>query len=145
VWEGWRLRVTSATPRAIHLFGPDRERIPPGGQEFMVSIAATYGGGGYAPIRELTSRLYADGSHSVFYTPDAGDYNCAKSTAPRPRRPLNETRALVFPGRTLKGHLCFLIAENDARSLVLYVDKPGCRTLKKYDDCTQRVWFALRP
>jgi hypothetical protein len=39
VWDGWRLRVLRVAPNAFSFLGPDRQRIPPGGQEVMVSIA----------------------------------------------------------------------------------------------------------
>src|SRR5207253_323162 len=48
VWDGWRLRILSVTPNAVSLLGKKPERIPPGGQELMVSIAATLKAGGHA-------------------------------------------------------------------------------------------------
>jgi hypothetical protein len=142
VWDGWRLRIVSVTPNAVSFLGQKRERIPPGGQELMVSIAATLKAGGHAPLKDLLGRLYVDGSHAAYYSPDSGDLNCAKTATPsRLVRPLNETNTLVFSGRTVRGHLCFQIAKNDATSVVLYVDRPGSKTS---NTCTKQVWFALR-
>ncbi len=42
----------------------------------------------------------------------------------------------MYSGRTVRGNVCFLIAANDARSLMLYTG--GDFT------STKRVWFALR-
>jgi hypothetical protein len=146
VWDGWRLQVVSVTPTATQFLGQRRQHMPPGGQELMVSIAATYKGGGYAGLRGLMRRLYVDGSHAVYYSPDSGDLNCAATAnASHLVRPLNQnTRRIVFSGHRAEGHLCFQIASNDARSLMLYVDRPGCNTSKTHDNCTRRVWFALR-
>jgi hypothetical protein len=136
----------SVTPTAAQFLGQQRRQILPGGQELMVSIAATYKAGGYAGIRGLLRRLYVDGSHDVFYSPDSGDLNCAAAAnAAQPDRPLNElTRSVVFSGHTVEGHLCFQIASNDAKSAVLFVNSPRCGGSKKYDTCTKKVWFALR-
>jgi hypothetical protein len=146
VWNGWRLRVISATPTATQFLGHRPREIQPGGQELMVSIAATYKAGGYAGLRGLLRRLYVDGSHNVFYSPDSGDLNCAAArTVSRLDRPLNElARRVVFSGRTVNGHLCFQIASNDANSAVLFVNSPRCGVSTKYDTCTKKVWFALR-
>jgi hypothetical protein len=145
VWDNWRLQIVSVTPTATQFLGQHPQRIEPGGQELMVSLAATYKGGGYAGLRGLTRRLYVDGSHGVYYSPDSGDLNCATTAnATHLVRPLNQTGRVVFSGHTAEGHLCFQIAGNDARSLVLYVDRPGCNTSKTHDNCTRRVWFALR-
>jgi hypothetical protein len=144
-WDGWRLRIVSVTPNAVSLLGRERQRIPPGGQELMVSIAATLKAGGHAPLKDLLDRLYVDGSHNAFYSADRGDLNCAKSLTPsRLVRPLNETGVLVFSERTVRGHLCFQIARNDARSVALYVNRPGCDTSPTYETCRKQVWFALR-
>jgi hypothetical protein len=145
VWEGWRLQVVSVTPTATPFLGQHRQHISPGGQEFMVSVSATYKGGGYKGVRGLLRRLYVAGSHAVYYSPDAGDLNCAATAyASHLVRPLNETGRIVFSGHKAEGHLCFQIADNDARSLVLFVKRPGCGTSKKYDTCTRKVWFALK-
>jgi hypothetical protein len=144
VWNGWRLRVLSVTPSAVQLLGHERQPIAAGGQEFMVSLAASYRGGGYGRVRDLVRRLYVDGSHGVYYSPDSGDLNCAARLPAASGSPMNETRALVFAGHSTRGHLCFQIAKNDAKTLALYVDRPGCNTSKRHDTCTRRVWFALR-
>jgi hypothetical protein len=145
VWNGWRLRVRSVTPNAVMFLGHDRLRTPAGGRELMVSIAVTYGGRGQAGIRGLLRRLYVDGSHSAYYAPDSGDLNCAASATPSALdRPLNESRAVVPSRRHVRGHVCFEISANDAGSLVLYVDRPGCNTSKTHDNCDHRVWFALK-
>jgi hypothetical protein len=110
----------------------------------MVFVAAKYSGDGYAHLRSLLKRLYVTGSHSVYYEADSGDLNCAARLPSTSSKPLNETNTLVFPVHTVEGHLCFLIANNDAKALVLYVDRPGCNTSASHDNCTDRVWFALR-
>ncbi|HEY8775154.1 MAG TPA: hypothetical protein VIM33_01605 [Gaiellaceae bacterium] len=144
VWDGWRLHVESVTPTAAQFLGRHRKSIAPGGREFMLSISVTYKAGGYKGVRGLLRRLYVAGSHAVYYSPDSGDLNCAATAYDSHLvRPLNETARIVFSGHTAEGHLCFQIASNDARSLVLFVNRPGCGTSKKYDTCTKKVWFAL--
>jgi hypothetical protein len=91
-------------------------------------------------------RLYIDGSHHVFYSPDSGALNCsAAASSTRLDRPLNElARRVVFSGHTIEGHLCFQIASDDAKSAVLFVNSPRCGGSTKYDTCTKKVWFALK-
>jgi hypothetical protein len=145
-YDGWRLRVTSVRPSAVALLGAIRQRVPAAGQEFMVRVVATYTGQGHTTLPALFKRTYVIGSHNVAYAPDSGDLNCATRFPPPPNavRPLNENVTTVFPGTTVKGHLCFAIAKNDAKALVLYVDAPRCNTAKTRDTCTKQVWFALR-
>ena len=146
-YGGWRLRVTSVTPSAVQFLGDQRRRVPEHGQEFMVAVTAKFSGGGHTPVRELFERTYVLGSHHVFYSADSGDLNCAARMPQHPSnaaRPLNEKTGDVFPETTVKGHLCFEVASNDLKALVLYVDAPGCNTSKTADTCTKRMWYALR-
>jgi hypothetical protein len=51
----------------------------------------------------------------------------------------------VYSGATVKGHLCFTVARNDAKTLVLYVDPPECNNPSaKVDPCRKQTWFALQ-
>ena len=59
-------------------------------------------------------------------------------------RPLNEASKEVFSGAMVKGHLCFEVSRNDASTLVLYVNAPGCNASITGDTCNKQVWFALR-
>ncbi len=146
-YDGWQLRITSVTPKAVSLLGTQTQTVPVHGQEFMVSVSARFSGGGHTAVRDLFRRMYVLGSHNVFYLADSGDLNCS-TTPPKHQehvsRPLNEATRDVFPATTVKGHLCFQIATNDVASLVLYVDPPGCNKSKTTDTCTRHVWFALR-
>jgi len=51
------------------------------------------------------------------------------------------------PGR-VRGHVCFQIAKNDARTLMLYTGKatnvPADTLVLGLPDGVKRVWFALR-
>jgi hypothetical protein len=108
-------------------------------------VVAKYAGGGDTTLPGLFNRTYVIGSHNFAYGPDSIDLNCATNYPPHPPavRPLNENDTAVFSGTTVKGHLCFAIAKNDADALVLYVDAPGCNTAKTKDTCTRQIWFAL--
>jgi hypothetical protein len=143
VGGGWRLRVTSVVPNAVSFLGDERQR-PQNAQEFRVSISATFAGAGHTAMRDLFARAYVIGTHHVAYSADGGDLNCAARMPGDPwraARPLNQrSGADVFSGATVRGHLCFAVARNDAKTLVLFVHPPGCGL----NTCTKRVWFALR-
>jgi hypothetical protein len=144
VWGGWRLRVTSVAFQAAQLLGSEPRRLPPGGREVMVSVAAKFNGGGHAYVSDLFDRTFVTGLHRIAYEPDSGDLNCALSHSSRLARPLNESVALVFSDHGKRGHLCFAVAENDVKTLALYVDAPGCNTSRTVESCAKQVWFALR-
>jgi hypothetical protein len=111
----------------------------------MVSIAATFKGGGHANVSDLFDRTFVSGSHRIAYEPDSGDLNCTPTRHPsRLARPLNDSVALVFSEHGARGHLCFAVAENDVQTLALYVDAPGCNTSRTVESCAKQVWFALR-
>jgi hypothetical protein len=99
--------------------------------------------GGYGHFRSLLRRLYVGGSHLVNYHPDYGDLNCTTRRGVAARRPLNESATTVFPAHPLRGHLCFLIAHNDARTAALYVEKPGCNTASGDND-NRQTWVRFR-
>jgi hypothetical protein len=141
-YRGWRLRITSVTPNAVSFLG-DEQRNPPHAREFRVSVTATYRGPGHATLQDLFDRTYVKGSHNVAYSADSGDLNCARQMPDDPWsavRPLNQGQARdVFSGATVRGHLCFAVAANDAKTLALFVEPKGCSLA-----CTKRLWFALR-
>jgi hypothetical protein len=146
VGNGWTLKVTAATLHAFQLLGSSPKKTAPGGQDAMVFLSLGYSGAGYGRFGRLLKRLYVEGSGaSVFYLPDSGDLNCTAARGAPSARPLNEKRTLVFPGHKVRGHLCFFVSHRDAKTLALYVDKPGCNTARHGDDNCQDRWrFALR-
>ena len=144
VWAGWHLRVTSVVPSAAQLLGAGARKTPAGRQDVMVFMTASYTGSGRGRLSDLLGRLYATGTHPIYYEPDSGDLNCTAVPGTSSPRPLNELDVVVPSGHSTRGHLCFLIAQGDADSLALYVDRPGCNTSRSRDNCKHRVWFALR-
>ena len=122
---GWRLRVLSVTRNANGLVS---EKPPAGAQAFIARVALTYKGGGKDSAGALVrSEINAMGAHRASY--DYGSDSCVAYSG------LNETGD-VYSGRTVRGNMCFQIAANDARSLMLYT---GGRFAN-----TKRVWFVLR-
>ena len=101
-YGGWRLRVTAVRPSAVlflgdNYLGYERQRVPPEGQDFMVSVVAKFTGGGRTSTQDLFERVSVTGVHNVAYQPDAGDLNCARTVprkAEKVTRPLNEASPL---------------------------------------------------
>jgi hypothetical protein len=147
VGEGWTVKVTSVRLHAFQRLGGAPKKTAPGGRDAMVSLSLGYTGNGYGHLRELLGRLYVSGpsSSAVNYQPDGGNLNCSPRPGVGTSTPLNEKSTLVFRGHVARGHLCFLFPHPDAKTLALYVDKPGCNTAGPgADNCEDRVTFALR-
>jgi hypothetical protein len=53
---------------------------------------------------------------------------------------------VIYSGQRVRGHICFQIAKNDARTLMLYTgnaeDSSGFHFVQLPD--LKQVWFALR-
>jgi hypothetical protein len=117
---GWRLRVLSVTPNA-KLDLP----TPPGAQDFVALIRATYIGGGSDDTGPLYANLKVMGAHNATY--GAG---CGGATVPSPD--FGYTGHQVFSGQSFTGNVCWQIARNDASSLELFAS-----------DFPNSIWFAL--
>ena len=103
---------------------------PRGVQDFLVGLSVTYTGAGSGDISSLVNSLQTLGSHNVAY--DVRDNPCGLLP------PLDLAGAgpvEVRSGDTVTGNVCFQIASNDARSLLLHAGD----LLLKTD-----FWFALR-
>ena len=126
VGQGFKLRVNSVTPDATDLFGPNF-RPPPGAQPYMALITVTYTGGGKGSVAYFRNHLWAQGSNNVKYDFD-NDY-----CGPWPEPSLQYAGDL-FSGQSVTGNVCFMIASNDAASLMFFTET----------EYQQQVWFALR-
>ena len=126
VGDDFRLRIVSVTPDASAQFGPNF-KPPPGAQQFMALITVTYTGGGKGSVLYFRNHLWAQGSHNVKYDFD-NDY-----CGPWPE-PSLQYKGDLFSGQSLTGNVCFMIASNDAASLMFFTEM----------DYQQFVWFALR-
>jgi hypothetical protein len=141
--EHWTLKVVSVTPnatrRVLAATGKWATRPPAAAQDFMVFISATYRGGGKANLFDLADRLNVVGVHNAPYSLTVGNA-CGPGRAKLPSPDL-QTRfdhyEAVFSGQTVRGNICFQIAKNDARSLILYVAVP-------FNGAKRPAWFALR-
>jgi hypothetical protein len=107
----------------------------------MLTIAATYTGGGQTFTHDLAGRVYTVGAHKASYLLTSGLNNCGPGEAKLPPPDIQPTMdSNVFSGTTMRGHICFEVASNDVRSLRLYVEPPETLGGKQ----GKRVWFALR-
>jgi hypothetical protein len=133
----WSMKVMSVTPNAnTQVLAANNNaqyaQVPPGAQDFMVSLSVTYNGGGSADIGiGLIGLVETVGSHGAIY--DTNTTPCPGSW-PEPSFKYVEQR--LFSGQSATGNICYLIAANDADSLVMFV----------YNDAndTQKLWYALR-
>jgi hypothetical protein len=101
----------------------------PGAQYVTVAVALEYVGGGSTSITNVEPRIHVIGKHNAAYSNYCIPPHEINGSG------LDET---VFSGHTLRGNLCFEVAQNDARTLRLYVDPLN------YPTRGRRVWFALR-
>jgi hypothetical protein len=133
--DGWQFTVLATIPDATRqILAIPRNRPPPVGvQYFMLSISASYTGGGSSSLYHLLADHFsAIGAHNIRYSFDA--------TACGVALPPPDLCSLIYDGGPpfysgmgADGNIDFQIASNDAQSLLLV-----------YDDPTHRVWFALR-
>lgn len=134
---GWRLRVLRVTANAAREVKAAENANPPpsGSRYFLIKLAVTYTGRGKGDPSTLAGYgLEAKGANGASYDTThnwCGDY-VPKSALGR--------AGPVFPGQTARGYLCFQIAANDARTLVLYA---GNSSEFFRVDGLKRVWFAL--
>jgi hypothetical protein len=125
VGGGWRLKVLHVTPnanrqvlaaeKAANPLGP-WTRVPKGAQDFVVNLVVTYTGGGKGDLHSLLNLgLGAIGAHNASY--NLTDNSCADFL---PKRLDLSQHGDVFSGQTARGKVCFQIAANDAKTLLLY-------------------------
>jgi hypothetical protein len=147
---GWRLKVLQVTPNAnreviaaektANPLGPNPP-LPKGARDFLVKLALRYGGGGRGDLKSLVGiGLNVMGVHNASYT--LTDNSCADFL---PKRLDLSQGGDIFSGQTARGSVCFQIAANDARSLLLY---PGYSKVTKELLGSSlpkigKVWFAL--
>jgi hypothetical protein len=129
----WELTVVSANLDAtaqVQAYAQTKDYYwyspPPGAQYSLVSVSATYVGGGSENFRPLTPAL--EGVHNAQYS--------VSEECPTPS-PISSTKD-TFSGQTIAGNLCYLIASNDANSAQLVV------TEYTQSDTKKQTWFALR-
>jgi hypothetical protein len=135
---GWRLKVVSVIPNATQAIlavrdtGGGANVAPPhGAQDFLVLVEATYTAGGSGNPASLDDSLEAEGAHNALYTD--GNNGCGALPSPPA---FGDSYSDVFSGQTVRGHVCWQIASNDAASLKLdAVPEPGAQG---------GIWFALR-
>lgn len=138
VRDGWRMKVGSVTANAnaqvlAAANNASFAQVPPGAQDFMVSISATYTGGGSGDLSTgLVGLVETVGAHNAIY--DTNTTPCPGSAWPSPS--LQNTEQQVFSGQSVTGNVCYLIAANDAASLVMFVYSGA--------NDQNRIWFALR-
>jgi hypothetical protein len=131
VGKDWLVKVTSATLNANDQMLAARDEDgyplnsppPPGAQYAMTSVSVTYRGGGSASMYDFEDSIETVGSHNAVYRNRGG--------CPRPG--LTDHGGSIYAGQSAAGNVCFLIASNDADSLVLTAS-----------DYPAKLWFALR-
>jgi hypothetical protein len=142
VREDWILKVVSVTPRADDLVlaasnnAPDAQ-VPPGKQDFMVLLSATYVGGTSGDLGNgLIGWVEVVGSRLVAYDPLL---NGCPETWPSPS--FQHARGqVVSTGEWYTGNVCYLIASTDADSLEMFVSP----LYPPSTECSPTIWFALR-
>lgn len=106
----------------------------------MLLITATPRGDGPSSLHELAARVHVIGNRGVPYLLMSGLNGCGPGLAKLPPpdlQPLLERRDAGAPGRSVRGHICFQVAETDVTSLRLYV-APSYG-----EDSTETVWFSF--
>lgn len=129
----WRMSVRSVVLDADHVISnrtdsqtglKDQGPPSPGAQYVMIGVSLQYVGGGSSSPEGFLPRIRAMGKHNAPY-----EAHCIP--------PAEVTDQDVFSGQTVTGNLCFEVAQNDVRTLGLYVEPIFGAT-------GRRVWFALR-
>jgi hypothetical protein len=141
----WRLRIDKTNlnaTRAVLAANAGMGAPAVGGHYAVISLAATYDGGGKSRFggrraASLTGQMTAVGTKGV-YPLKVPANACGPLKAALPAPDLQRNRTDVFSGRTVEGRICFEIAANDAASLMLRV---GSRDGQPDPE----VWFALNP
>jgi hypothetical protein len=145
VGDGWRMRIVGIDWNATReVEAASREyqlQTPAHAQNVMLTVTATYAGGGSTLRHDLAGRISAIGKHRVPYPLASGLNNCGPGEAILPPPDIQpKLDTTLFSGTTLRGHICFEVATNDVRSLRLYVEPP----LTVRGQRGKRVWFRLR-
>jgi hypothetical protein len=127
------LRVTQYFPdatAAVLAANMFNDPPPPGSQDVMVAVTATYNGSGSAHLNS-GSLLRAVGAANVAYTTFT-DPTCG--VLPEPDLYLNDPE--VFTGGTVSGNAaCWVVPSSDVGSLVMFTNPLASDA---------RVFFALR-
>jgi len=129
--QGWKVKVNSAIINADAQVEAVNGNVPPpaGAQYSLVNLSLTYTSGGSGDLGFFAqSYLATEGAGNAGY---AADWQCSTPA------PDLGVVGQVFSGQTETGNLCFLIASNDARTLLLN----GPPTA---DEAQVPIWFALR-
>jgi hypothetical protein len=121
--DGFRIRIVSVTPNAQLNITP-----PAGAEYYVANVEATYTGGGSGDLEPLFNNLDLSGVRGETYNPT--DQGCPDFGPP----PLFLVGGQLFSGQTQSGNVCWLVAQNDAPSLVLFIGA----------GFTHTTWFALR-
>jgi hypothetical protein len=142
IGAGWRLKVLHVTPNADSLVAHavNGTKPPKGARDFLIKLAVTYLGGGKGDLQSLvTNGLTVMGVHNASY--NLIQNPCGEFM--RERFDLAQVGS-VFSGQTARGNVCFQIAANDAKTLMLY---PGyskdATALFGNLPKLNKVWFAL--
>ncbi len=109
----------------------------------MVYVSLVYAGGGKADARDIVNYgLRAMGAHNATY--DLGSDSCG-DVWPKPSL---QYAGVLYSGGRARGHVCFQIARNDSRTLMLYTGRPTDAPADAFvigvPEDMKRVWFALR-
>jgi hypothetical protein len=165
IGAGWKMRVLAVTRNANrrvaaaskaangHTVGPSGRTCaadvpcspppPSGAQDFMVLISLKYVGRGKADAGDFVNyALHAMGAHNATYV--LASDSCG-DVWPNPSL---QYAGVVYSGGRVRGHVCFQIAKNDARTLMLYTGRPTDAPADAFvigvPENMKRVWFALR-
>jgi hypothetical protein len=126
------MKVLSVTANADHAFGTS---APPGEEDYLVGVTLRYVGAGSDTTESVI--INAIGSHDFAYPAQDCD-----------RSDLVEGTS-VFSDQSATGNICFVIAANDAGTLLLFVKlnpDPSQRSASLLNpNIGKPVWFAVRP
>jgi hypothetical protein len=151
IGAGWLVKVDKVTPNADRLF---RKNPPPAGaQNYLILVTLTYRGGGKDDAGQIVNFiLRAVGAHGASYDTTSDGCGIADSSMSRYGdaripgvdwpAPSLERAGYLFSGRSVRGNLCFQIARNDAKSLVLYSTGKGDIFISF--PTVKTVYFSLR-
>lgn len=127
----WRMTVNSATINANSQVEAVNGNVPPpaGAQYTLVNFSLTYVGGGSSYLGNFIfdyGQLNVEGAHNAAYGPD----ECT------PPPPDIGNVGTVYSGQTETGNLCYVIAANDASTLMVSASA-------YINNTDQTIWFSL--
>jgi hypothetical protein len=149
VGAGWRLRILSVNWNADAAIASTPGQYggsvsAPHAQDVMLTIVARFAGGGQSfASMDLGGRIFVIGRHRARYPLTSGLNDCGPGEAKLPppdAQAAFELDRRVYSGTVLRGHICFQVARNDARSLRLGVSPVETLNGKR----GRTIWFALR-